>query len=233
MCPPETKKKEEGMKMQNGFESNTKKKGGEKMKKMLLVVAALVLVASSAMAASIKNTKHDFQANAYGATAGTEICVYCHTPHGANTVAPLWNKASGSASGAYTSDTFDAANAAWAANVKVGKACLSCHDGTTGTISAVNNFGSKVGTQGLASGNALLGTLENDHPIGISYADGGTGLNVAPVGVVFFSGVNKATAPVADIVDCATCHNVHDNANTYFLRVSNNGSALCLLCHNK
>lgn len=34
-------------------------------------------------------------------------------------------------------------------------------------------------------------------------------------------------------VECATCHDVHNNANKTFLRVPNSGSQLCFACHNK
>ena len=41
----------------------------------------------------------------------------------------------------------------------------------------------------------------------------------------------RADPPVA--VQCATCHNVHDNTNVPFLRVNNAASGLCLTCHIK
>jgi predicted CXXCH cytochrome family protein len=33
-------------------------------------------------------------------------------------------------------------------------------------------------------------------------------------------------------VECASCHDPHVNTQT-FLRVANDGSAVCLACHNK
>jgi len=32
-------------------------------------------------------------------------------------------------------------------------------------------------------------------------------------------------------VQCGSCHNVHNNTNTPFLRISNVNSALCTTCH--
>ena len=37
----------------------------------------------------------------------------------------------------------------------------------------------------------------------------------------------------AGTVQCASCHNAHDNTNTSFLVASNDASALCLTCHLK
>lgn len=66
-------------------------------------------------------------------TAGTtEVCVFCHTPHGADTTvsAPLWNRAVANTAGytMYSSPTMDSSPSA--ANMGVSLACLSCHDGT-------------------------------------------------------------------------------------------------------
>ena len=34
-------------------------------------------------------------------------------------------------------------------------------------------------------------------------------------------------------VECASCHDPHNNTNNTFLRIANTGSAVCLTCHNK
>ena len=54
--------------------------------------AALMLLGSVANAQDILNSKHDLGGAIAGGT--DEVCVFCHTPHGANTSAsaPLWNK---------------------------------------------------------------------------------------------------------------------------------------------
>ena len=82
------------------------------MKKVLVLVAALMLVASGAMAASIVNSSHDLSALA--SNVDGELCVFCHTPHGGGTQAPLWNRGAGVditadlAFEAYASNTLDA-----------------------------------------------------------------------------------------------------------------------------
>lgn len=70
-----------------------------------------------------------------------EVCVYCHTPHGASTVAPLWNRVvntSGNYS-PYASSTIDTSVGQPGG---VSLACLSCHDGTIAVDNIVNAPGS-------------------------------------------------------------------------------------------
>ncbi|MBZ5523055.1 MAG: cytochrome c3 family protein, partial [Acidobacteriia bacterium] len=89
----------------------------------------------------------------------------------------------------------------------------------------------------------FLGTdLRNDHPVSIVYetARAATPAEFIPqvmagakitVGVqalpLFGSSTNNAT------VECASCHNAHDNTLGNFLRKANTGSAMCLSCHIK
>lgn len=74
-----------------------------------------------------------------------EVCVYCHTPHGANTTinAPLWNRTNASTSyqvynllGSQASG--NTVNQPGASSLT----CLSCHDGTVAIDSIINMPGS-------------------------------------------------------------------------------------------
>lgn len=81
-----------------------------------------------------------------------EICVFCHTPHGADTAAPvpLWNKRLGvngapAGGGSYTTyDTLQtpSLDGTVAAVGSVSMACLSCHDGTQAMDNVINAPGS-------------------------------------------------------------------------------------------
>jgi len=62
------------------------------MKKVFVLLAATTLLAGPAFGA-IDGSKHDLAS--YQTGTSTETCVYCHTPHGADTTvtnAPLWNR---------------------------------------------------------------------------------------------------------------------------------------------
>ena len=120
---------------------------------------ALLAVSSIAMA-SVVNTKHNLGAsNSAGSNHTnntTEICIFCHTPHGADqsSFAPLWNRSLGSSVNGGTASTsgvaytrfsslgrltFDAKEAPIGS---VSAACLSCHDGTQSMDAVINSPGS-------------------------------------------------------------------------------------------
>jgi mono/diheme cytochrome c family protein len=74
-----------------------------------------------------------------------EVCVYCHTPHGANTTvnAPLWNRTNPNNS--YTVYNLIGSQASGNAVTQPGAnsiTCLSCHDGTVAVDSIINMPGS-------------------------------------------------------------------------------------------
>jgi hypothetical protein len=100
---------------------------------------------------NIRQTKHNLAANTDILAAGTsEVCVFCHTPHGGQTNvagggAPLWNRALPPFDQFlnYTSPNFDADFGSGVAGPKgVSLACLSCHDGTIALDALINAPGS-------------------------------------------------------------------------------------------
>ncbi|MDD5212253.1 MAG: cytochrome c3 family protein [Sulfuricurvum sp.] len=231
------------------------------LKKIMRSVAAIVALSSmSAYATSnITNTKHNLSATGTGtikAAAGDnndEICVYCHTPHAANTAfvgAPLWNKATptgtftmyGTTIGGTTGDTTPNSPS---------MACLSCHDGVSAINSMVNAPGS--GGYNAAGANVKFGAtaagtaytmpagvtqigvdLRNDHPVSITYTAGRASLKATTTTLTSWAGA----ATIADLlrnskVECGSCHDPHEATNGTFLRVANTGSALCIGCHAK
>ncbi|WP_455198306.1 cytochrome c3 family protein [Kaarinaea lacus] len=101
---------------------------------------------------SIANTRHNLTQSYLADRAGImniarndygEVCVYCHTPHGASTIieAPLWNRTINT--GAY--QVYDKPRTL---NQPIGQpgvsslTCLSCHDGTIAIDSVINMPGS-------------------------------------------------------------------------------------------
>lgn len=174
----------------------------------------------AARVSDIRGTKHNLSAAADGsaythptsgggtvptrnikATAETQLCVFCHTPHGASISAtPLWNRKVASDAlysqsyVLYDSNTLDAKQVQGSLSQPGGssKLCLSCHDGTVaiGNVNVLNGLDksgqakttSVIATTGgttMPTGSGVdtgftrnLGTdLSNDHPISISYND--------------------------------------------------------------
>jgi len=201
----------------------------------------------AANAGSITGTKHDFSTSLW---SGGQICVACHTPHNADTTvneAPLWNHTVTSTTFAlYSSPTFNGTTNQPAGSSKL---CLSCHDGTV----AIDSFGGAVGGTTM-SGKSVIGAsanLSDDHPISFTFdatlasTDGGlhnpatTNVTIGLGGDKEKTGTIAQTMLIGGQVQCASCHDVH-NGNTVpgaggqpLLKVSKNGSALCLTCHNK
>lgn len=163
--------------------------------------------------AGIASTKHNLGSDGTGtnklnAIAGsTEICVFCHTPHGADTGAavPLWNKNLVGGTPAvyltYNSLGTSSLDGAMAPVGSVSLACLSCHDGTQAMNVMINAPGSggyndpgiafgtmtganqTLGKLNAAAGITLIGEdLKNDHPISIQYAGGPSGASIPAAG---------------------------------------------------
>jgi predicted CXXCH cytochrome family protein len=111
--------------------------------------------------------------------------------------------------------------------------CLTCHDGVTG----LDAFGGAAGNDAnnmatLFSGNdTLIGKdLTDDHPVHVTVPS--TEYNsVASSG----NGVRTYDTGGTEYVECASCHDPHDNTtgNGKFLKVENGDSTLCTTCHNK
>ena len=194
----------------------------------------ILCLAQQSMGQTIVGSAHDFSGENWNTT--TEICIVCHTPHNADILvseAPLWNHETTLATFTpYSSPTLDATVGQPSASSKL---CLSCHDGTV----ALDNFGGTTGGTNYISGGALIGTdLLDDHPISFIYdaalaaTDGGlfdpitsnSGLGSTIDDDLLFGGQ----------MQCASCHDVHNGSGeASLLRLNNDGSALCLTCHNK
>ena len=252
-------------------------------------VMVLGMFAWTTASADISITKHNLGSlgpgpNTYSGT--TEVCVFCHTPHGADTSAevPLWNKTLAAPSTYTTYDTLGTTSldGQTAPVGSVSIACLSCHDGTQAMDTVLNAPGSGAVVASYTAGVwtgfenpqgiANLGQdLTDDHPIGIQYGGGGitattpaaptrdddfvdpenTTANARVVWWVDTEATPNGTREKTDMqlytrsvtsidagadqpfVECASCHDPHSSTPDLFLRVSNDGSAVCLACHVK
>lgn len=217
----------------------------------LLAVMAHAAIAVTDKVADVRGTKHNLSAAPDGAatpsggtvpvrsikaTSETQVCVFCHTPHEANTgvAGPLWNRElSGATYTPYNSSSMEA-NAVELAAQPGGssKLCLSCHDGTmaidkVNVLNAARNvtIPMTIGSTPvkMPSGSATtgftrdLGTdLSSDHPISFTYDGtiaGYDGELRTPDGSVVGNRVAGAVKPKmpleANQMQCATCHDPH------------------------
>ena len=212
------------------------------MKKIqLTMTAVMVLLAlQPGFSQTIVGSKHDFSGKTWNTSVGSQICIVCHTPHNAVTIAeaPLWNHGlTASIFALYTSTISTTFNATPGQPDGTSKLCLSCHDGTV----AVDNYGGRTTGTFFVSGKDSLGiNLSNDHPVSFTYdaalvtADGG-GLRAT----TFASGIGGGTIAEKMLfggkMQCASCHDVHNTSSVPvgLLVKSNAASALCLTCHIK
>ena len=166
----------------------------------MLAVGLALMLALDVATAGVATTKHNLGStgtagnNKFGGT--TEVCVFCHTPHGANVSiavpAPLWNRnfTTATAYTTYASLGTTTLDGKVATTGSVSIACLSCHDGTQAMDIMINTPGSGTDPAGFPATGAWSGTnqtagkitgaytnlgvdLTNDHPIGIQYWGGG------------------------------------------------------------
>ena len=223
------------------------------MKQKLILAALIVLFSAASFAQTVVGSIHDLSTGGgitNKSTNESQVCIFCHTPHQKTiTATPLWNKTLSAQAtyGTYTSSTLNATITDVGGASTVSNLCLSCHDGTVAVNSLDNK--SSIGTPTMGTGaeldatgkiaagrESLIGTsLTNDHPINFNYdaalatADGGL---VTPNSASYVDAAH--TIPLySSKVQCASCHNPHNNAHSSFLRKANSGSALCITCHNK
>jgi predicted CXXCH cytochrome family protein len=190
--------------------------------------------ASAAGPASIVDSPHNLSVSGPGtvkATTESEICIFCHTPHNATPVQPLWNRSLPvSAYKTYTSNSLKALPGQPTGSSKL---CLSCHDGTI-ALGSVNSRSQPIvmagGITRLPAGKSNLGTdLSDDHPISFIYDSTLVSKNPKLR--------NPSALPSTVRLDsdrnlqCTTCHDAHNNQYGNFLVMSNTNSELCNTCH--
>jgi len=207
----------------------------KKVTSILVVVVALLVVMTGMALAGIATTKHNLSSGSSNTIKGDvdQICIYCHTPHsGDNTVAPLWNRSNAEPAGNFTMYTSGTMSQGAGTLASISMACLSCHDGATSINSLLNKGGqSYTGANTVVpAGIARLGTdLQDDHPVGVKMSGSLDGKIYSTPTSTLVRGFGTGD----DYVECASCHQVHDNSNPPFLVMSNTNSAICLACHDK
>ena len=200
-------------------------------------LAMLTLIAGPLAAKSIINSKHNLSAGGPGsvkALTESQVCIFCHTPHTAGPEAPLWNRYNNSGT-EYTPYTSTTTKATIGQPTGSSRLCLSCHDGTVAlghVLSRATDIQMTGGVTTMPVGNTgrLDQNLRNDHPISFTY---NAALVTARGELKDPSTLTGAVRLESGQVQCATCHNAHDDQFGDFLVVNNTASALCVTCHNK
>lgn len=208
----------------------------------LIMLGVFTLYWGVSHAATVVGSKHDLTiasgGGGFSAYDTTQICVFCHTPHNANTSAPLngqylWNRAVNTTT--FTMYSSATLNATYVNPTRPGVQsllCLSCHDGvgafnallrypadapniaSLGSIVSGNTFNNYLGDPNI--GPLAIGSdLSNDHPVGFIYnaalaAADPTGTLATPLDAMRVDVAGKLRLFNGQM-ECATCHNPHDN----------------------
>jgi len=220
-----------------------------KIFKNFLAVTLLLNLTTISLSQGLLNSHHDFHGAFW---SGNEFCKPCHTPHNANMEvpnSPLWNhQVTASSFQVYTSPTLNSLPGQPTGHSKL---CLSCHDGS---VAIENHSGNTNGTHYVNFGN-LTTDLTDNHPISFEYstalaqADGSlhdpcttpSGLGGSIKEDLLENGYMQCTSChdvhiTRNTQGCISCHQIHNGTMTttsVSLWKSNDGSALCLTCHNK
>ena len=183
-------------------------------------------------------------ASGKNADTETQICIFCHTPHSARSVAPLWGRPDSSqtfsiraglqiSNAAIVNTTLYSVTADYPNGAT--KVCLSCHDGVTAMGILAN--GDEIAMSG---GNALGIDLTTSHPVSFVYNSAvQTFLGAAykwPTSAYLSTDSGGKTW-----VQCTICHQPHQDTKGFgggiypFWRVGSGSLAdydtVCLSCH--
>ncbi len=194
--------------------------------------AATVCEAQSETNSKVSQTKHNLSGSGPGSIkiAGQRrVCTVCHTPHASSPVGPLWNRADpGTYYQTYKSTTLLSQVGQPTGSSRL---CLSCHDGT---IAITQTYNSKKMTSGAIyitrRDKGFIGTdLSDDHPISFPY----NASLAARTGRLQTPSALPRQLKLSDggKLQCATCHDPHNNQFGHFLTMSNNESRMCRTCH--
>ena len=182
---------------------------------------------------SIVHSKHNLSVSGPGnvrAAAESDICIFCHTPHGASSDGPLWNHQLSTAP--YTPYQSSTLKAVVGQPTGSSKLCLSCHDGTVAlgmVFSRSTPIGMQPGGNTMPAGPTLVGTdLTAHHPVSFKYDNALAMAN---------GELRNPNLLVQDVrlqngeMQCTSCHDPHNNQYGSFLVEDNTASALCQECH--
>lgn len=209
----------------------------------VVAIAMAAALPAHAASKSIKLTRHNLSNWSpyamYVKGNTTQVCVFCHAPHNADSSeVPLWNHKDTTSTFSIKSSLYVKPMGGSNPNVamdtqpkRTSKKCLSCHDGTV-AIGAVTNTGNsgltetlggepdngtRVKPDGTMQGPNVIGTnLTSGHVISFRY-DANLANYLNGAGAYNYVAFNNAVAPndVKSMLDkmgymqCHTCHDPH------------------------
>jgi len=224
---------------------------------IILLFIFFILSSHKVAISGVADTKHNLSVSGPGeikAATETEICIFCHVPHNANPIAPLWGRSLEYQSGIiYTPYFSETLEPSFLPGRPQGATslCLSCHDGTVALGKVLNRSKEirMIDTSGKSidpdqsisvSSPGYIGTdLSGSHPVSFAFTDG-LALDNNSKGEFPL----KIPSQIADRefhldkrrLECTACHDPHkddfrENAKAPFWR-KNTWQDVCYICHD-
>jgi predicted CXXCH cytochrome family protein len=198
------------------------------------IVVAAGACSAWAQPASVVNSPHNLSASGPGlirAVTEEQVCIFCHVPHNASPIQPLWNRSS--PIDAYAIYSSRALEAQPGQPTGTSKMCLSCHDGTIALGSVLSRSTPITmvgGTAVIPLGRSNIGTdLRDDHPISFRYDSALAALDRKIKDPSLLPPEIRLDANAE--LQCTSCHDAHNDSRGDFLVASNVQSQLCVSCH--
>jgi len=200
----------------------------------VLLLLVVLVCCGQAGAKSIVDSLHNLSVSGPGpvkATGESEICIFCHTPHGARSdVSYLWNRRDTAT--VYTPYISSTLKAAVGQPTGSSRLCLSCHDGTIAPGAVISRSSEIAFAASMSGRSSVLGTnLTDDHPVSFNYS---------AAAAMPGSQLKDATSLPSGVrldsdgqMQCTACHNPHNDQYGKFLVMSGLGGGLCISCHQK
>lgn len=211
---------------------------------MIIISVLIFILAFSTSHAGIEGSLHDMRPSGLK----TMPCIYCHTPYIPMDIKERWADNT-------EERTWVEGKKKKGPLLRAARICLGCHDGNIAMDSIVDtqdmkrikikvrrwqelqDSGFKVhGKDKFRVEERIIKVFDTDqvyeltdHPVGIRQKD------IAYIDpYVYKEPINPSLRLFKGVIDCSTCHSVH-NTTVFkpFLAASNLGSELCLSCHRK
>jgi predicted CXXCH cytochrome family protein len=207
------------------------------MKRLFLLIFIFILSDTSTYG-GVEGSPHDLRTG-----QGGQACVFCHTPYGVSQLKEKW----------FPSRQEDLWKPDRRLKLRVARLCLGCHDGSIApdtTLSLPDAKGVKVrvrknqkssdsrfkaeGARKFVYEERIIKVVDtdqvyefHDHPLGVRLKD------VALIDQEIYKEPLSGNLKLYNgIIDCGTCHSVHNTTPFQPLLAENNsGSRLCLSCH--
>ncbi len=201
---------------------------------LLISISTLAFSLAGAQQVSVVTSAHNLSATGPGAVRAVmedQVCIFCHAPHNASPIRPLWNRLTPvDAYAIYQSRALDALPGQ---PTGASKMCLSCHDGTIALGNVVSRDSAILMSGGVTTmpqGRGHLGTdLRDDHPISFRFDPALAARDLKLRSPSQLPPQIRLDANAE--LQCTSCHDAHNNAFGKFLVMPNTASQLCNTCH--